>query len=323
MAIEAESLVKTYPRGVRALDGVSFGVAAGSVFGLVGPNGAGKSTTVKILTTLSRPDSGAAEVAGIDVLRRPDDVRRAIGCVTQKSAVDVHASGRENLLLQGRLYNMGGRELSKRVDTMLERFGLADAARRVTSTYSGGMQRKLDVAMGLVHKPQVLFLDEPTTGLDPESRADMWGEIARLTAEEGLTILLTTHYLEEADKLARRLSIVDEGRVVAEGSPDELKGELKGDAVHVELASGEAGRAIEALAPLADVRDVTLEDGRLLHLHADNGAQAVPVILQALEAGGVNVASVTVARPSLDDVYLKYTGRSFEKAEATAAEVNR
>ena len=323
MAIEAEGLVKTYPKGVRALDGVSFDVATGSVFGLVGPNGAGKSTTVKILTTLSRPDSGAAAVAGIDVLRRPDAVRRAIGCVAQRSGVDVHASGRENLLLQGRLYNMGGRELDRRVDTMLERFGLADAARRVTSTYSGGMQRKLDVAMGLVHSPQVLFLDEPTTGLDPEARADMWTEIERLAGEEGLTILLTTHYLEEADRLARRVAIVDQGKIVAQGSPEELKSELRGDAVHIELAAVETnGRVAAALADLGDVRDVVVEHGRLLHARADNGARAVPVMLQALEAHGVPVASVTVARPSLDDVYLKYTGRRFEEADA-AVEVSR
>ena len=323
MAIETNSLVKTYSKGVKALDGVSFGVAAGSVFGLVGPNGAGKSTTVKILTTLSRPDSGAAEVAGIDVLRRPDDVRRAIGCVAQKSGVDVHASGRENMLLQGRLYGMSGRELSLRVDTMLERFGLADAARRVTSTYSGGMQRKLDVAMGLVHSPRVLFLDEPTTGLDPEARADMWSEIERLAGEEGLTILLTTHYLEEADRLANRLAIVDQGRIVAQGSPEELKSELRGDAVHIELDVVETnGRVAAALADLGDVRDVVVERRRLLHARPDNGARAVPVMLQALEARGVPVVSVTVARPSLDDVYLKYTGRRYEEAD-TAAEVSR
>ena len=322
-AIRARELVKTYPKGVRALDGVSFEVAAGSVFGLVGPNGAGKSTTVKILTTLSRPDSGAAEVAGVDVLRRPDEVRRAIGCVAQKSGVDVQATGRENLLLQGRLYGMGGRELEQRVDGMLERFGLADAARRVTRTYSGGMQRKLDVAIGLVHSPKVLFLDEPTTGLDPEARADMWTEIERLSAEEGLTILLTTHYLEEADRLARRVAIVDQGRIVAQGAPEMLKSELHGDAVHLELDAVETdGRVAAALADLRDVRDVVVEGGRLLHARADNGARAVPVMLQALEARGVPVVSVTVARPSLDDVYLKYTGRRFAEAD-TAAEVTR
>ena len=322
-AIDVKGLVKTYPRGVRALDGVSFGVAAGSVFGLLGPNGAGKSTTVKILTTLSRPDQGEALVAGIDVLRRPDRVRRAIGCVAQNSGVDVNATGRENMLLQGRLYGMGGRVLEQRVDTLLERFGLADAARRVTRTYSGGMQRKLDVALGLVHRPEVLFLDEPTTGLDPEARTDMWSEIERLTGEEGLTILLTTHYLEEADRLARRLAIVDQGKVVAQGSPDELKSELHGDAVHIELDAPEAdGRVAAALAPLSEVHDVVVERGRLLHARTDNGARAVPVMLQALEAQGLPVASVTVARPSLDDVYLMYTGRRFAEAD-TAAEVTR
>jgi ABC-2 type transport system ATP-binding protein len=322
-AIEAKGLVKTYPKGVRALDGVSFDVAAGSVFGLLGPNGAGKSTIVKILTTLSRPDRGEAVVAGIDVLRRPDRVRGAIGCVAQKSGVDVQATARENMLLQGRLYGMSGRALQRRVDTLLERFGLGDAARRITRTYSGGMQRKLDVALGLVHRPEVLFLDEPTTGLDPEARADMWTEIERLAGEEGLTILLTTHYLEEADRLARRLAIVDQGKVVARGSPDELKSELRGDAVHVELDSLETnGRVAAALAPVVDVRDVVIEKGRLLHARADNGARAVPVMLQALEAQGVSVASVTVARPSLDDVYLMHTGRRFEQAD-TAVEVTR
>ena len=322
-AIAAQGLVKTYPKGVRALDGVGFEVAAGSVFGLVGPNGAGKSTTVKILTTLSRPDEGQATVAGIDVLKRPDRVRGAIGCVAQKSGVDVQATGRENMMLQGRLYGMAGRPLEERVDTLLARFGLTAAARRVTRTYSGGMQRKLDVAMGLVHRPEVLFLDEPTTGLDPEARADMWTEIERLSSEEGLTILLTTHYLEEADRLAGQLAIVDEGKVVAQGSPDELKSELRGDAVHVELGETETdGRVAAALAQITEVHDVVVDEGRLLHARADNGARAVPVVLQALEAHGVSVASVTVARPSLDDVYLMYTGRRFEQADK-AAEVTR
>jgi ABC-2 type transport system ATP-binding protein len=328
-AIEARGLEKTYKGGVRALDGLGFAVEEGTVFGLLGPNGAGKSTTVKILTTLSRPDAGEATVAGLDVIRRPDAVRRVIGCVAQKSGVDIQATGRENLLLQGRFYGMGGRALEQRVDGLLERFGLADSARRIARTYSGGMQRKLDVAVGLVHQPQVLFLDEPTTGLDPEARVDMWSEIKRLSDQEGLTILLTTHYLDEADKLANRLAIVDQGRIVVQGTPDELKGELRGDAVHVELVeprSGEPeldGRVSRALEVVTEVRDVVVEGGRLLHAHADNGAQAVPVILQTLEANGIGVASVTVARPSLDDVYLKYTGRSFEKAEAAAAEVKR
>jgi ABC-2 type transport system ATP-binding protein len=262
-------------------------------------------------------------VAGIDVLKRPDRVRGAIGCVAQKSGVDVQATGRENMMLQGRLYGMAGRSLEERVDTLLARFGLTAAARRVTRTYSGGMQRKLDVAMGLVHRPEVLFLDEPTTGLDPEARADMWTEIERLSSEEGLTILLTTHYLEEADRLAGQLANVDEGKVVAQGSPDELKSELHGDAVHVELGESETdGRVAAALAQITEVHDVVVDEGRLLHARADNGARAVPVVLQALEAHGVSVASVTVARPSLDDVYLMHTGRRFEQADK-AAEVTR
>jgi ABC-2 type transport system ATP-binding protein len=329
-AIEANGLVKIYPGDVRALDGLSFDVEAGSVFGLLGPNGAGKSTTVKILTTLSRPNDGTATVAGIDVLRDPDKVRHAIGSVAQKSGVDIQATGRENLILQGRLYGMNGRELAQRADELLSRFGLADAADRISRTYSGGMQRRLDVAMGLVHRPKVLFLDEPTSGLDPEARADMWREIAHLSGDEGLTILLTTHYLEEADKLARRLAIVDRGRVVVEGSPDALKGELRGDALHVELGNGNGGpheggegRVRAALEGVAEVRDLVVENDRLLHAHADNGARAVPVVLQALEAHGIVVTSVTVARPSLDDVYLRYTGRTFDSAEAESAKAKK
>lgn len=315
-AIEVRDLEKSYRGGVKALDRLGFAVEEGSVFGLLGPNGAGKSTTVKILTTLSRPDGGEAHVAGIDVVRQPQRVRKVIGCVAQKSGVDVNATGRENLLLQGHLHGMQGSDLERRVSGLLARFGLASSAKRVARTYSGGMQRKLDVAMGLVHMPQVLFLDEPTTGLDPEARADMWAEITRLAEEEGLTILLTTHYLEEADRLARRLAIVDLGRVVAEGTPDELKGELRGDAVHIELSEPEVdGRVAAALIPVTAVNNVTIEDGRLLHAHSDDGAHAVPVILQALDASGIGVLSVTVARPSLDDVYLKYTGRSFTKAD--------
>jgi ABC-2 type transport system ATP-binding protein len=313
-AIEARELTKTYGKDVRALDGLGFTVEAGTVFGLLGPNGAGKSTTVKILTTLSRPDSGQATVAGVDVLAHPGRVRRAIGLVAQRSGVDLEATGRENLTLQGQVYGLRGAELRGRVGELLERFGLAEAADRVARGYSGGMQRRLDIAMGLIHRPRVLFLDEPTTGLDPEVRADMWAEIAHLSAE-GLTILLTTHYLEEADRLAGRLAIVDRGRVVAEGSPNELKGELRGDAIQVELGDPEPdGRAHAALDRVPGVWEVTIE-GRSLRARTDDGSAAVPAVLQALEAGGLRVASVTIARPSLDDVYLRHTGRSFARTE--------
>ncbi len=313
--IEVRGLVKTYAKGVRALDGLDFSVEEGSVFGLLGPNGAGKSTTLKILTTLARPDTGEARVAGLDVVRRAADVRRIIGVVAQKSGFDRSATGRENLRLQGRLYGRRRRALEERVSALLERLDLADAADRVAGTYSGGMQRRLDVAIGLVHRPRVLFLDEPTTGLDPEARVALWEEIERLMAEDGLTILLTTHYLEEADRLARRLVIVDRGRVVAAGSPEELKGEQAGDTLHVELtAPSQNGEVDRGLAAVAGLREVAL-DGRVLRARADSGATAVPAVLAALKAQGVGVAAVTVARPSLDDVYLRYAGRAFSEAD--------
>ncbi len=313
-AIEAEGLVKTYAKGVKALVGLSFSVAPGEVFGLLGPNGAGKSTAVKILTTLTTPDAGRASVAGIDVVSEPERVRRTVGVVAQGSGVDVQATGRENLRLQGQLYGMRGPALERRVAQLLERFGLSDAADRIARGYSGGMQRRLDIAMALVHDPGVLFLDEPTTGLDPEVRADMWHEIARLAGEHGKTVLLTTHYLEEADELAGRLAIVDRGQVVAEGTPDELKRELRGDAIQVELEAESNGAVHEALARLAGIREIVVE-GRNLRARADDGGRAIPAVLQALEARGVAVASVRVARPSLDDVYLRYAGRTFEEAD--------
>ncbi|WP_371628672.1 ATP-binding cassette domain-containing protein [Streptomyces sp. NBC_00341] len=315
-AVAARQLIKTYPGDVTALNGMDLTVPAGTVFGLLGPNGAGKSTTVKILTTLARPDSGHASVAGHDVLRHPDRVRRAIGVVAQKSGADPVATGRENLLLQGRLYGMRGAAVQRRADELLDRFGLADAASRQVKGYSGGMQRRLDVALGLVHRPEVLFLDEPTTGLDPEARTAMWEEISRLAGEEGLTIVLTTHYLEEADRLAERVAIVDRGRIVVEGTPDELKGELRGDAVHLELrAEADRDAVGAALAGLPGVYEALVE-GRRVSVRAEDGAAAVPLLLGALERAGSAVASATVARPSLDDVYLRYAGRRFAEAES-------
>ncbi|MEY2443045.1 MAG: type transport system ATP-binding protein [bacterium] len=313
--IEATGLTKRYDE-VQALDGLTFAVQAGTIFGLLGPNGAGKSTAVKVLTTLARADGGEARVAGFDVTREAAKVRRSIGVVAQKSGVDVELTGRENVILQGRLQGLRGRELAQRADKLLAEFGLGDAARRIAKGYSGGMQRRLDIAMGLVHSPKVLFLDEPTTGLDPEVRAAMWTEISRLKEEEGLTILLTTHYLEEADKLASALAIVDRGTVVAQGAPEELKANLEGDALHVELGDASVnGNVTSALALVAGLREVQV-DGRSLHARADDGARAVPAVLAALDSHAIAVASVTVARPSLDDVYLRFAGRSFASAEA-------
>jgi ABC-2 type transport system ATP-binding protein len=320
-AIEARQLVKTYAvrgekHGIRALDGLDISVPRGMIYGLLGPNGAGKSTTVKILTSLARPDSGEARVEGVDVLARPGQVRHMIGVVAQRSGADPTATGRENLILQGRLYGLRGASVRARADKLLAHFGLTEAAGRLVRTYSGGMQRRLDVALGLMHRPAVLFLDEPTTGLDPESRAAMWQEIARLAGGEGMTVLLTTHYLEEADRLASRLAIVDRGRVVTTGTPAELKGELRGDAVQVELpADADAARIRRVLEALPAVRDVVIA-GRDVSARSDDGAAAVPVVLAELQRAGVNAASVAVARPSLDDVYLRHTGRRYSESES-------
>jgi ABC-2 type transport system ATP-binding protein len=311
--IEANELKKAYPPAVKALDGLSLSVETGTITALLGPNGAGKSTTVKVLSTLSRPDSGSARVAGIDVLADPVRVRHAIGVVGQKHGADPQATGRENLVLQGEFYGISGRELRQRIAQSLERFGLADVADRKTRTYSGGMQRRLDIAMGLLHRPQVLFLDEPTTGLDPEARVEMWREIERLAGEDLMTILLTTHHLEEAERLASQVAIVDRGCVVVEGTPDRLKRDLNGDTIQIELADAQDAGARVALGRVGEIDDVTL-DGRTLRARARDGGAAIPAVLAALEAHGVRATSVTLARPSLDDVYLRHAGRAFQVA---------
>ena len=308
-AIVVDGLEKRYKQ-VRALDGVSFAVHEGEVFGLLGPNGAGKSTTVRVLATLTKADAGRAEVGGHDVRSEAGAVRRAIGYVPQDSGVDQYGTGRENLMLQGRVQGMGGRDLRNRVDYLLDFVGIADAADRIVKTYSGGMRRRLDIALGLVHRPKVLFLDEPTTGLDPEARVAMWREVGRLARQESLTILLTTHYLEEADELADRLAIVSRGQVVVEGTPEQLKATLQGDAVHLELANGRVDDARRVLETLGAKPEQSGE-GRTLVSRVENGNRALPGILSALEQEGIGVASVSVSRPSLDDVYLHYTGRDF------------
>jgi ABC-2 type transport system ATP-binding protein len=312
-AIVAEDLCKRYKQ-VQALDGLTFAVREGEVFGLLGPNGAGKSTTVRVLTTLTQPDSGRAVVGGEDVVRHPNRVRRAIGYVAQDSGVDPEATGRENLMLQGRIHGMAGAPLRARVDELLQLVGLADAADRVTRGYSGGMKRRLDIAIGLVHRPRILFLDEPTTGLDPEARAGMWVEVERLAEQESLTIVLTTHYLEEADRLAQRVAIVSRGRIVVEGEPEELKRGLQGESVSVELQDVD-GRLADAERVVAEISGNVHVEGNLVRARVPNGAQAIPVILGALDDVGIEVAAVTTARPSLDDVYLHYTGRDFARED--------
>jgi ABC-2 type transport system ATP-binding protein len=318
-AIEAIDLVKTYKGEVTALAGLSFDVEPGTVFGLLGPNGAGKSTTVKILTTLSAPDSGTALVGGVDVAQHPERVRRLIGAVAQESGSIAALTGRQNLRLQGDLQGMPTQELSRRSAQLLDTFGLTDAADRTVKTYSGGMRRRLDIAIALVHQPEVLFLDEPTTGLDPEARADTWRALNELAARQQLTILLTTHYLEEADQFASRLAIIDRGQIVAEGAPDELKAALRGDSVVVEMGDSRgAGIGERALLQLTDVGSVAL-DGTALRARVPDGARLLPSMLAALDGAGLRVESVAVSRPTLDDVYLHFAGRSFHSAQEVAA----
>jgi ABC-2 type transport system ATP-binding protein len=320
-AIEAVDVRKHYPPDVQALDGISLSVEAGTIFGVLGPNGAGKSTLTRVLTTLTRPDGGSATVAGIDVLKHPVQVRRAIGVVGQKHGSDPNATGRENLVLQGEFNGITGRDLKARVAAALDRFELVDAADRLVRTYSGGMARRLDIGMGLLNRPQVLFLDEPTTGLDPEARTQMWTYIARLAAEEQMTIWITTHYMDEADNLTAQLAIVDRGHIVAQGSPDELKRQLSGDALHIELVEASATGALAALECVHGIGEVEL-DGRILRARAADGGAAVPSVLAALESRQIKVASVKVSRPSLDDVYLRFAGRAFEEADSEFEEAS-
>jgi ABC-2 type transport system ATP-binding protein len=317
--VRADDLHKTYKPDVKALDGLSLAVAAGGVFALLGPNGAGKTTTVRILTTLAKPDRGSVEVAGLDAIKHPGEVRSIIGAVSQHTGTVETLTGEENLAMQGRLYGMRGRELRRRVADLLDVFGLTAAARRQAKTYSGGMRRRLDIATVLVHRPAVLFLDEPTTGLDPEGRADLWAVLTGLAADVGTTIVLTTHYLEEADQYAQTIAIVDAGRVVAQGTAEQLKSGLHGDSVLFEAEdAGQAGKLAAALADLPQVRDASA-DGALTRARVGDGPRALPGLLARVEAAGLPVVSVTVARPSLDDVYLHHAGRTFRQAERTAA----
>jgi ABC-2 type transport system ATP-binding protein len=320
--ITAETLVKVYPaRGrraeVRALDGLSLAVPVGRVFGLLGPNGAGKSTTTRILTTLSRPTSGTARVAGHDVRREPDAVRAAIGYVSQGASTDPGLTATENLEIAARLRGVGPGEARARAKRLLDEFGLAEASRRPVNTFSGGMRRRLDVAAALVHRPRVLFLDEPTTGLDPEARAAMWAEIRRLASEDSLTVVLTTHYMEEADRLADELLLVNRGRAVVQGTPHELKAALHGDAVRVTLVEPELPAVRAAAARIPGLRDVVVEgsgvDGVLI-ARTDDASAAVGAVIAGLDAAGIRYGQVAASHPSLDDVYLHFVGHTFGDA---------
>ncbi|WP_254712030.1 ATP-binding cassette domain-containing protein [Streptomyces sp. TRM64462] len=311
-AIHAEGLVKTFG-DVRALDGVDLDVPEGTVLGLLGPNGAGKTTTVRVLTTLLQPDSGRAVVAGIDVLKHPNEVRRAIGLSGQFAAVDEYLTGRENLQMVGRLYQMSGKAAKARAVELLERFNLADAADRPTKTYSGGMRRRLDLAAALVVSPPVMFMDEPTTGLDPRNRQALWDVIQELVAG-GTTLLLTTQYLEEADNLAHEICVVDHGRVIARGTADQLKARTGGERVEVVVHTPEqitTGR--EVLAGFGKGGAVTVDEHtRKLTVPVTGGAKLLAEVIRDLDARGVEIDDIGLRRPTLDDVFISLTGHAAE-----------
>jgi ABC-2 type transport system ATP-binding protein len=317
-AIATQELRKRFkaPRRppVEAVCGVSMEVRRGEIFGFLGPNGAGKTTTLRMLTTLLPIDSGTASVAGYDVERSPQQVRTRIGYVSQLGGSDELATGRENLVLQGRLYGDDTATVRRRVEELIELLELDAFADRKVVTYSGGQRRRLDVALGIVHAPEVLFLDEPSTGLDPQNRANLWRHIAALR-DHGTTVFLTTHYLEEADELCDRLMIMDHGEIVAEGSPRELKREIAGDTVLLTVRDHDdaAHRAEQRLRDQPYVRELTI-NGTALRLYVEDGASAMIEILRLLDGEGIGVQSLTVAEPTLDDVFLRQTGRSLRDA---------
>ena len=313
--IVAEGLAKRYGK-VTALAGVDLAVPAGTVLGLLGPNGAGKTTVVRILTTLLRPDAGHATVAGHDVLREPAAVRKVIGLSGQYAAVDEHLTGRENLDMVGRLYHLGGKKSAARAAELLDQFDLSDAADRVTKTYSGGMRRRLDLAASLVARPQVIFLDEPTTGLDPHGRLGMW-DVIRELVREGATLLLTTQYLEEADALADDIAIIDTGTVIAHGTADQLKAQVGGERVELVVADrSDLPKAVAALAPLATAEPVVHEDSHMVTIQVNGGTRALAGVVRELDTAGVETQDLALRRPTLDEVFLSLTGHAAEKEES-------
>ena len=316
--IETHDLRRTFKtRGktadIEAVRGVDLLVGAGQIFGFLGPNGAGKTTTLRMLATLLPLTSGEATVAGADLRRQPQQVRERIGYVPQGGSTDPAETGRGELVLQGRLYGMDKATAERRASEVLATLELDDAADRKMATYSGGMKRRLDVGLGIVHRPSVLFLDEPTTGLDPQARARMWDEIRRLR-DGGTTVFLTTHYLEEADALADHLAIIDHGRIVADGTADELKRQVAGDVVTLGV-NGSTDQVLATVREQPFVREATGEDGEV-RLYVDRGETAVPLLLRLLDGAGLEAASIALHRPSLDDVFLRQTGRSLRDEAA-------
>ena len=322
-AIEATGLVKKYG-DVVALDGLDLVVPEGKVYGLLGPNGAGKTTAVRILTTLLKPDAGSAKVAGVDVVGNPNGVRKVIGLTGQYAAVDEYLTGRENLDMIGRLYHLPAGFVRERAIELLDRFSLTDAADRPLRTYSGGMRRRLDLAASLMARPAILFLDEPTTGLDPRSRLEMWGVISDLVAD-GTTVLLTTQYLEEADQLASEIVVIDKGTVIAKGTSDELKTKVGGDRLEVVVKdAAKVGDALAALGPIGDgAATVASDDVRRVIMPVSGGSTVLVEAVRALDAAGIGIDDLALRRPTLDDVFLSLTGHSTEAVETAEPPTGR
>ena len=312
-SIIAHDLVKTYDKGkVRALDSLSLDVEEGTVLSVLGPNGAGKTTVVRILTTLLRPDSGSASVAGIDVIKSPEKVREVIGLSGQYAAVDEILTGYDNLVMFGELYHLGKKQAVIRANELLERFSLTEASKRPIKTYSGGMRRRLDLAASLIVKPKVLFLDEPTTGLDPRGRQEMWGVIQELV-KGGVTLLLTTQYLEEADQLADEIAVIDTGKVIARGTSDALKKQVGGERLEVVVDQAHVAKTMEIVAAVSNNK-ATLDEGlRQISAPVSTGSAALFEVLKALDSAGIHALDVGLKRPSLDDVFLSLTGHVAEE----------
>jgi ABC-2 type transport system ATP-binding protein len=311
-AIEVENLVREFRKGPRAVDGIDLAVQPGEIYGFLGPNGAGKSTTVLMLTTLLPPTSGRATVGGFDIVHQGAQVRAVIGAALQEAALDAILTGREHLILQATLQGLPGAERRTRTQALLERVGLTEAADRRVGGYSGGMKRRLDLALALVHSPRILFLDEPTTGLDPQSRSALWEEVARLARDDGMTVFLTTQYLEEADVLAGRIGIIDHGHIVAEGTPAQLKAEIGGPSVEVTPAeSGQAGRLAELLSGFGEMRRSSNGNGSVT-VQLPGGESELAEVVRILDRAALHVETLQLHQPSLDDVFLTKTGRKLE-----------
>jgi ABC-2 type transport system ATP-binding protein len=319
LAIEISGLVKVYGGETRALDGITFAVAPGELFGLLGPNGAGKTTTIRILATLLRPTAGTARVAGFDVAAQPHEVRKRLGLAMQTPTLDAFSTGRETLELAGRLHRMPAGAVRRRADELLELMGLASVASKLTGTYSGGMRRRLDLASALIHRPELLILDEPTEGLDPQSRTALWEELERIS-QAGTTMLLTTHYMEEADRLCSRLAIIDNGQIVVEATPGELKRSIGTDTVVLQLeAAGDLNHqraeVRRRLEGMVEAGAVTAHPGGVA-LAVPNASAAIPALLRRLDGDGLRVTGLQMSQPSLDDVFMKYTGRHIREEAA-------